>query len=172
MTTLRAILFFAGCLPLLPAPAGEIPRLTSRTLGGTEVTLPGDPKVKAYVLSFGFSHKADKALAAWDKLIAPAYAGEPCVAYYELAELQGVPGFVKPMILHGMRRALPAPEHARFMPIYQEEAALKQIVGYQQPEAAYVVVATGAGRVTWTSHALPSETEFAALKSAVSELLK
>lgn len=172
MKMVRTFAILTGCLPLLPPPGGQIPKLTSKTLSGVAVTLPGDPKVRAYVLSFGFSHKSDKAMAAWDKLIAPAYAGEPRVAYYEIPELQGVPGFVKPMILHGMRRALPAPEHARFLPVYQEEAALKQITGYDQPAAAYVVVATGAGQVTWTSHAPASSAEFTSLKDAVAELMK
>ncbi len=86
--------------------------------------------------------------------------------------LQGVPGFVKPLILHGMRRTISKPEQSRFAPVYEGETAMKNIVGFKEPEAAYLVVATSDGRVVWTSHAPASDTDFAELRKAVSALLR
>jgi len=57
------------------------------------------------------------------------------------------------MVLHGMRRVIPKPEQSRFAPVYEGETALKNIVGFKDPEAAYVVVATSGGKVVWTSPA-------------------
>ena len=157
-------LVLAG-IPLFAAVGDQVPKLTAKTLDGHEISLPGSSKVSAYVLAFGFSHKSDKAFAAWDKRLAPVYSTNPRVAYYELPVLQGVPGFVKGFILHGMRRQIPKPEQSRFAPVYKDEAALKSIVGYREPEAAYLVVANSDGKVVWSSHGQPSDADFAALRS-------
>ena len=174
MLTVRSLLiaWLVG-LPLPAAGVGDrLPKLKGTTLNGREVTMPGDSKIAVYLLSFGFSRNSDKAMTAWDKRIAPVYSSEPRVAYYELPVLQGVPGFVKPMILHGMRRTIPKPEQSRFAPVYEGEAVLKNLVGFQEPEAAYLVVATSDGKVAWTSHAAASDAGFAELRKAVSDLLR
>jgi hypothetical protein len=155
----------------LPPSAGDLPKLTAKPLSGGEVRIPGNSKVAVYVLSFGFSSKSDKAIAAWDKRIAPMYASEPRVAYYEIPVLEGLPGFVKPMVLHGMRRVIPKAEQSRFAPVYEGEAALKSITSFQEADAAYVVVATSAGKVVWTSHAPASDAAFAELRRSVAEIL-
>ena len=85
--------------------------------------------------------------------------------------MEGLPGFVKPMVLHGMKRSLPEPEHARFAPIFTDEKVLKALVAFDQPEFAYLVVATSEGKVVWTSHHPATKAEFKNLQKAVSPLL-
>jgi len=151
-----------------------LPRIRAKSLDGHEITIPGDSKVQAFVISFGFSHKSDKAVEDWDKRIGPLYANDTRVAYYEMPVLEGVPGMVKPFILHGMKRAVPKKEHSRFAPLYHNESALKKVVGFEeaQPAAAYVVVATSRGKVVWASHAPVSDAEFETLQKAVAGLLQ
>ena len=131
-----ALLLFAT----LCGYAEQLPKLTATTLSGETISLPGNLKLKAYVLAFGFSHKSDKAFAAWDKLIAPVYAHDLRVAYYEIPVLEGVPGFVKGMILHGMRKTIPKPEQSRFAPTYQGEAPLKIDAGFIQAGRSRVLL--------------------------------
>jgi hypothetical protein len=166
-----ALVFLCGFATVALAE-DQLPKLTAETLSGDHISLPGDTKVAAYILSFGFSHKSDKAVAAWDKLIAPKYTTESRVAYYEIPVMEGLPGLVKPMVLHGMRKVIPRPEQARFAPIYSDEMALKGIVGFSKPEAAYVVVATPEGKVVWNSHTSASDAELQELERAVAALLK
>ena len=144
--TTCAIVLFACALQLL-AEVDQLPKLKATTLGGTEVNLPGDTKVGAYVLALGFSHKCDKAVAAWDQRIFPVYSNEPRVAYYEVPVLQGLPGFVDQIVLQEIQRCLPAAGAFTICAGVRGRGRLKKIVGYQDPAAAYLVVATSDGEV-------------------------
>ena len=169
---MRTVVILIGVLQLQAGVGDQIPKLAAKPLSGGEVRLPGGAKIAAYVLSFGFSSKCDKAVAAWDKRIAPVYSSDPRVAYYEIPVLEGLPGLIRPLVLHGMRRVIPKADQTRFAPVFEGETALKNIVGFQDPDAAYVVVATGSGKVVWTSHAPASEAAFAELRKSVSEILR
>ena len=152
--------------------ADQLPNLRATTLSGTDITLPGETGVAAYILSVGFSHKCDKAMSAWDKRIAATYSTDSRVRYYELPVIQGLLGFVKPLVYYRMRRAVPKPEQSRFAPLYEGEEELKRIVGFSAPNVAYLVVATGSGRVVWTTYEAASDSAFAELRKAVSEALR
>ncbi len=172
MKRVAAVALLLASLDLVAGIAEQLPKLKVTTLAGTEVTIPGDPKVAAYVLTFGFSRNSAKAMAAWDKQIAPVFSNAPKVAYFEIPVLEGVPGLVKGFILRGMRRSTSKQEQSRFAPAYAGEAALKRIVGFGEPDAAYVVVTDRDGTVVWSSHAAPSDVGVQSLRDAVGKLLK
>ncbi len=123
------------------------------------------------VLIFGFSHKSADQTEAWGKRVGHDFGFNPNVAYFIIPELQGVPGMVKPMILHGMRREVPADEKAHFMPIYEHETDLKKLISYGQPESAYVVVATSDGRVMWQTAGPATDDRYAVMKQALNSIL-
>jgi hypothetical protein len=165
-----AVLTIVAALPLLGAE--RIPPLKAKTLDNRPISVPGDSKVAAYILMFGFSNHADKAFAAWDKLIAPVYVPDPSVRYVEMPILEGLPFFVKPMVLHGMRRVIKPSEQSRFAPLFMGEKQIRGIVKVDDANAAYIVVTTTDGTVTWQTHAAASEGEFMKLQAAVRELQK
>jgi hypothetical protein len=167
----RRLLAAILCLPFSLFAADQLPKLTAETLSGQSISLPGDPKIAVYVLALGFSQKSDKAVSAWDKRLAPELSAEPRVAYFEMPVIESAPGFVKPMILRGMRKSISPAEQARFAPLTQGEKALKKIVGFMVSDAAYVVVARQDGSVVWTSNGPVSDEQVAALKKAVADLL-
>ncbi len=148
-----------------------LPRLEGTTLNDQKIVLPDAARYHAFVLIFGFSHKSADQTEAWEKRISKDYSTQTAVGYFEVPELQGVPGFVKSMILHGMRREVPASEHAHFMPIYQHEQELKKLVGFSKDEDAYVVVANSNGRIVWQTHGAVSDAGYAAMVQAVSSLM-
>jgi hypothetical protein len=165
---------FAGAatiLTVLAAIGDRIPPLKGTTLSGAAIAIPV-PQARALILSIGFSHSSDKPIEAWDKRIAAAYASESRVTYYELPVIEGAPGMIRPMILRSMRKSVPKPEQARMAPLVEGEKSLKRITGFQEPDAAYVLVASGDGKIVWLSHAPVSDSEFAALRQAVAGLLK
>ena len=177
-----AVLFLAA-LPCLgqtnPAPqtipaacpaARTIPATNAKALDGSAVALPAAKDARPLLLMIGFSHKSSKEFDAWNKHLLPSYLSDPKVAYYEVVELQGVPGAVKPMILHGMRRQIHGAEGARFLPIFTDEEKWKSAAGYSAPDDAYLVVCDPSGRVAWQTHGAPDDAKLSELNSALAKL--
>ena len=163
---LGCILSVAGFAQSAPT----LPHIEGTTLNNQKVTLPDADRYRAIVLIFGFSHKSADQTEAWGKRVGADFGSNPNVAYFIIPELEGVPGMVKPMILHGMRREVPAEEKAHFMPIYEHEAELKKIINYGQLNA-YVVVATSDGLVAWQAAGAVTDCSYSAMKQAVTSIL-
>lgn len=164
----------AACLlavAVFAQSAQTLPHIEGITLTNQKVSLPDQSHYHAMVLIFGFSHKAADQTEAWGKRVGGDFGSNPNVAYFIIPELQGVPGMVKPMILHGMRREVPADEKARFMPIYEHENDLKKLVNYGEPESAYVVVATPDGRIVLQTAGAATDERYAAVKQALNSTL-
>jgi hypothetical protein len=144
--------FLIGCILVglaLPATAEQLPRTQTKTLDGKEVVFPKNVNGKPLVLLVGFSHKSSGDLTEWNRLCTQRYWTDMRLEYYELADLQGLPFLVKPMVLHGIRRAVPAGERSHFAPFYESEVEWKQLMQYSDPENIYVVVADATGKVAW-----------------------
>jgi hypothetical protein len=94
------------------------------------------------------------------------------VTYYEMPNLEGVPGFVKPMILKGMHKDVPSAEQPHFVPIYDHKSEWKALVHFTAPDDAYLIVATADGHPTWQAHGYYSEAIYLELKKAVSTRLE
>jgi hypothetical protein len=154
------------------APAQTIPPVDAKSLNDAEVILPTPGSHQVLILITGFSHKSGDLVKIWAKQISADYRNDTRVAYYQLPNLQGVPGFVKPMILKGMRKDTPPDEQSHFVPIYDNKDAWKKLVHYSAPDDAYLIVATSDGRPVWQAHGPYSEALDQALKKSVSELLE
>ncbi len=162
-----AFLWFAGSL----CAAQTIPGVNAEALDGSRVILPNPGAQQALILTLGFSHSSADACESWNKRISQDYGGEARVAYYQIPNLEGVPGIVKPLILHGMRRNVPTTAHAHFVPVYDHAAEWKKLVNFSGADDAYVVVATADGRVVWQGHGRWSEADYGKLRKSVAALV-
>ena len=153
------------------ASAQTIPPVKAKTLNDAEVTLPDPSGPPILILVVGFSHKSSELTKVWTKQISANFHDNKCVAYYQMPNLQGVPGFVKPMILSGMHKDVPAGEQPHFVPIYDHKDEWKKLVGYSSPDDAYLLVATSDGHPVWQAHGSYSEATYHELKKSVSALL-
>ncbi len=158
--------------PLFAAVNDVIPALETTALDNQKVAIPAPAPRKAHILIFGFQRDSDKPMAAWDHLIAPAYAGNPQIAYYAIPVLEGVPGLIKPVILRGMRKSLSPEQQSRYAPIFEGAAAIKKAVDFGDSHFAYVTVISPERRVVWSTHAAASEQAFVQLRKALEPLLK
>lgn len=177
MTPIRAASLIFVLVSTIALSQQQLPQLTATTLNGKEVKVPGaDTNVAVYILSLGFSRDSGRTMKAWDDLIAPRYAAsnaDPRVRYYELPVIEAAPGFVRGMIVRGMRKDIPESGHSRFAPLVKEEKRLKQLANFREENATYLIVAAKDGRVVWTSSgAAASTAALAELQKAVAGLLK
>ncbi len=166
----RVVLLLLACAAVLPAQT--IPPVKAKSLNDLEITLPDPASPKILILIVGFSHKSGDAVKLWAKPISADYHDNPRVAYFQMPNLQGAPGFVKPMILSGMRKDTPEAEQPHFVPIYDHKVEWQKLVHYSAPDDAYLIVATPDGHPVWQTHGPYSVAAYAELKKAVSSLLQ
>ena len=155
-----------------PSFSQTIPSIKAKALDDSEVTLPKPSTQQIEVLILGFSKKSGDTCQPWGKRISTELLLDPRVNYYQLAHLEGVPGFVKPMILRGMRKDETPQQQAHMVPLYEKQEEWKKLVNFSGPDDAYIVLTDPEGRVVWQTHGTFSESAFAELKKAISNLLQ
>ncbi|MGO8787242.1 MAG: hypothetical protein ACLQVL_07645 [Terriglobia bacterium] len=161
---------FFGVTLLLSAAlsyAQSVPKTDVTTLTGQSVTFPRIGSDKPLLLLLSFSHKGGDDMESWNKHFKVAYATDQRVEFYELADFQGVPSLIMKMILHGIRRSVPEPQKSHFAPFYADEDNWKKLVGFDNPNIVYVVLASAKGDVLWRTRGPASDATAAELESAV-----
>lgn len=119
----------------------------------------------------GFSHKSSEDFKLWNQQMLSPYMSDSRIEYYELADLQGVPSFIKGMILHGMRREIRGAEQSHFAPLTANEDEWKKAVGYSSSVNSYILVTDPSGRVVWQTSGAPDEQKISGLKKALAGVL-
>lgn len=176
-TIIKLALKIAGCMILIftcqvraaSTSARIIPHTTGVTLDGATVAFPKEGSKKPLVLVLSFSHSASGDVTRWNQQFQSAYTNGS-IDYYDLADFQGVPSFIMRMILHGMRKSIPEPAKAHFIPFFKNEAFWKTLVNYKDSKIAYVVLAGGSGRVVMQVRGPANPSKAAAVKSAAAKL--
>jgi hypothetical protein len=164
-----ASLIFVSAVFISVAAGQAIPQVKAKALNDSEVTLPKTGTDQLLIIVIGFSHKSGPPSGAWAKRITADYASDPHVSFYEMAQLQSAPSFIRPMILHGMRSDVPANQHSHFVPIYDHESEWKAAVKFSTPDDPYVLMTYPDGRIVWQTHGAISDAAYAELKSAVAK---
>lgn len=149
-----------------------IPAVQVTPLAGRSVTLPRELPGHVTVLILGFGRNSKDATTAWEKPVRLQLAKAPAIGFYDMAMLAEVPGFVRPLVLRSVRKAVPDVLKPNFVPLLDHEDEWKRVAGYapDQPQAAYVLLVDQAGKVKWSTHAGYTSAGFAELSQAAQRL--
>jgi len=158
----------------LPAAAAaqQFPRLQEENLAGQQVILPDAASGKVAVLVLGFSRASQAPTEAWAKRTGADFGKSAGFELYQMPVLEEAPRFIRGMITSGMKKSVPENQRANFVPIMHNEAELKKLVGYKEPDDAYLVVLDRGGQVAFQTHGATPEANYAGLKSKLESLLK
>jgi hypothetical protein len=151
--------------------AQDVPSTTAKALDGSAMAFPKPGSQKPLLVVVGFSHKSSEDFKRWNQRALSPYLTDPRIDYYELADLQGVPSFVRAMILHGMRKEVPGAQHSRFAPLTAGEDEWKKTVGYSASKDTYLILAEPSGHVVWQTSGAPDDEKVAALMQALARLM-
>ena len=160
---------FLLCFCALPSHAQTIPPVKAKALDDSEVALPKPGGQQLLILVLGFSHKSGENCAHWGKRISADFASNPHIAHYQVPVLASAPSFVRPMILHGMRKGLSSAEQSHFVPVTDHEADWKKLVNFSAPDDPYILIAAPDGHVLWQTHGSVTDSAYAEFKSAVAQ---
>lgn len=159
------------CFTAALSSAQSIPIIKAKALDNSEIILPNPGSRQFLILIVGFSQKSGKLCEVWSRKISADYHADTRIAYFSLPVLQSAPFLVRPMIVYGMRKSVPAQELRRFVPLYSNEFDWKKFVNFSTPDDAYLIVATPDGHLVWRAHGPYSDTLYADLQKSVATLL-
>lgn len=154
------------------AAAQPLPRLQEENLAGQQVVLPDAAAGKVAVLVFGFSRGSQTTTGAWTKQIRTDYAKSAGFELYQLPVLEEAPRLIRGMITSGMRKGVPEDQRPYFVPVMHNEAELKKLVGYKEPDDAYVVVLDRNGTIAFQTHGATPGPDYPQLRIKLDSLLK
>ena len=170
MKQLKLLLLFFFTATLTSAQS--IPAIRAKALDNSEIVLPNPGSRQILILVVGFSKKSGELCQVWGKKISADYSADVRISYFVVPVLQSAPSLVRPMIVHGMRKDVPAQELAHFIPIYSNESDWKKVVNFSAPDDAYLIVATPDGHAVWQAHGPFSDSTYADLKKSVAILVE
>jgi hypothetical protein len=163
------------CLALLNSSiaqsAGRLPRIEGDSFAGHHVVLPEAAAGKVAVLILGFTKASKGPTSAWADKLQPDFGTRPGFELYQLPVLEDVPRFVRGMVISGIRKGVPENKRDHFVPILQGEAELKKLVGYKEPDDAYLVILDRAGNLAQQIHGAPNDRNYRQVRSAIESLL-
>lgn len=169
----RCLVLAAALFILTPlGRAQQIPSTQAKTIDGSSVSFPDAASGKPLLFVVGFSHQSSGPCQAWDKRLAPLHLNDSRILYYEAADFQGVPSLVLKMILHGMKKEIPANEHSRFVLIQANEDQWKAVSEFSAPNEPYILLADPAGHIVWQTHGAVTDEQFACLQAAIKTQLR
>ena len=149
-----------------------MPAIKGKALDNSEISLPSNGSQQVLILIVGFSQKSGKVCEIWSRKISADYHADTRIAYFSLPVLESAPSLVRPLIVHGMRKGVPAEEQRRFVPLYSGESDWKRFVNFSIADDAYLIVAAPDGHPIWQAHGAYSDAVYSDLKNAVASLLK
>lgn len=170
-----AFIVWAGALcPLLLVnlAAQQFPRLQEENLAGNQVVLPDAASGKVAVLVMGFTRASKTPTEAWAKRILSDFGKTADFELYQLPVLEEVPHFIRGMVISGIKKGVPENLRVNFIPVLHNEASLKTLVGYKEPDDAYIVVLDRSGKIACQTHGATPDQGYPGLRAQVERLLK
>ena len=151
LTCAVAFSALSGISQGMPATAGE-------TLSGKRLVLAEATRGHASVLIAGFSREGGSACGAWMKAI-QADSTLVGVTAYQIAMLEGAPGFIRGAIKNGIRKGLTAAEQDRFLVLTQDEKLWQKYFDVSTDKDPYVVMIDAKGNIVWHGHGAAANLE-------------
>lgn len=139
LTIMLAILVLASTLPLL---RGEF-------LTGKPAVLPDASSGRVALLAMGFTYNSRFAVEAWVGRFRKDFGDNPQVTFYEIPLIGGMARLGKWFIDSGMRKGTPKTDYEHVITVYGGTDQWKERVGFQSPDAAYLILLDQRGVVRW-----------------------
>jgi hypothetical protein len=148
-------LFFGVKAPVLAGQGSvPLPATHGKSVSGKGVTLPASDRPYTLIVA-GFTKSSSAPVKAWWEKAQGLCASQPMVACFRVAVLEDVPGFIRGMVVGGIRRDLPPAQQDTFVTVFENESAWKQAFGFSVTDDAYLGLFDSAGKPLW--HASGSE---------------
>lgn len=148
-----------------------MPQVEGESLAGRKVVLPDAAKGHVAILVLGFTKASKEPTSAWGRRIASEFGSQNGFELYQLPVLQDVPRLLRSMVVSGIKKGVKENMRDHFVPLFEHESELKKLVGYQEPDDAYLVVLDPSGQIVHQVHGSFSDAAYARLREQLQRLL-
>jgi hypothetical protein len=124
----------------------SLPLVHGTSVSGRPVQLPSDLKGKVAVLVIGFSRNSSFPVAAWASRFKADFGHDGDSVVLRLPFLEEVPRIFRGLAKSSVDKSADQ-DRDEVVPIFESEAAYKQLVHYSKPDDAYVLVVDGNGAI-------------------------
>lgn len=169
MIVLPVVLMVASAADVLSI-GQPMPTLKGEFLTGRQATLPDAASGRVALLALGFTYNSRFAVEAWIGRFRKDFGEKPQVSFYEIPMIGGMARLGKWFIDSGMRKGTPKADHEHVITVYGGTEPWKQRLGYQSPDAAYLILLDPHGVVRWRYAGKFDEQAYKALSQQVIEL--
>ncbi len=158
-------------IPIL-TPGSPMPALKGEFLTGKPAQLPDAASGRVALLALGFTYESRFAVEEWVGRFRQEFGNQPQVTFYEIPMIGGIARLGKWFIDSGMRKGTPRADYEHVITVYGGTDAWKQRVGFQSPDAAYLILVDQRGTVRWLYRGKFDAEAYAALSRQVAALLQ
>jgi hypothetical protein len=153
------------------SPGEPMPALKGEFLSGRQALLPGAASGRVALLALGFSYDSRFAVEAWIGRFRQDFGDNHQATFYEVPMIGGMARLGKWFIDSGMRKGTPQKDHENVITVYGGTDPWRQRLGFQAPDAAYLILLDQRGVVRWRHSGMFDEQAYTALSKSVSELI-
>jgi hypothetical protein len=166
-----AIILMAASIVSVLSPGDRMPDLKGEFLTGRPAVLPDAAAGRVALLALGFTYDSRFAVEAWVGRFRKDFGDRPQATFYEVPMIGGMAQLGKWFIDGGMRRGTPQKDRENVITVYGGTDPWKQRLGFQSPNAAYLILIDQRGVVRWRLSGAFDEQAYAALSLQVNALL-
>jgi hypothetical protein len=170
MSILPAILMASAIVSTIQT-GDPLPVLKGEFLTGRQAQLPNAASGRVALLALGFTYDSRFPVESWIGRFRKDFGANPQVTFYEIPMIGGMARLGKWFIDSGMRKGTPRSDQENVITVYGGTDSWKQRVGYQSPDAAYLVLIDKRGTVRWRHSGAFDEEAYKDLHAQVSNLL-
>ncbi len=171
MSVLPMILVASALIPAIQ-PGETLPPLRGEFLIGRQAQLPDAASGRVALLALGFTYDSRFPVEAWIGRFRKDFGSNPLVTFYEIPMIGGMARLGKWFIDSGMRKGTPAEDRENVITVYGGVDSWKQRMGYQSPDAAYLVLLDRHGVVRWCHAGSFDEQAYKDLHAQVAALVR
>jgi hypothetical protein len=166
------MILMASAMVQVLSPGEPMPVLKGEFLTGRPAVLPDAASGRVALLALGFSYDSRFAVEAWVGRFRKDSGDNPRVTFYEVPMLGGMARLGKWFIDSGMRKGTPKKDQENVITVYGGTDLWKQRLGFQSPDAAYLLLVDQRGVVRWRHQGEFDEKAYADMAAEVAALLK
>jgi len=170
---LMAALFFSSHSFSETLSLGKsLPPLKGEFLTGRQALLPDAASGRVALLALGFTYNSRFAVEGWVGRFRKDFAANPQVTFYEIPMIGGMARLGSWFIDRGMRKGTPVQDQENVITVYGDASQWKQRVGYQSPDAAYLVLLDRHGSARWLHSGTVDDAAYKELLEQMAILLR
>ena len=166
------MILMASAMVQVLSPGELMPVLKGEFLTGRPAVLPDVASGRLALLALGFTYDSRFAVEAWVGRFRKDFGDNPQVTFYEVPMIGGMARLGKWFIDSGMRRGTPKKDQENVITVYGGTDLWKQHLGFQSPDAAYLLLVDQRGVVRWRHSGQFDEKAYYEMSIRVAALLK